>query len=148
MKHDVEFTELDHYRVYLLGHLIDHRFPQRSQKHFIEARADLAYDEFLSLRLEGRSVAYAQEMAMRVLLAGLYVSPYDIIYNVLEENLWLRLPESYWPAFSEHLLTLAPIKEILGRYEVNGDFLDRETHQPMLMELLGTINEILDDYGL
>ena len=37
---------------------------------------------------------------------------------------------------------------ILDRYEVNGDFLDRETHRPMLTELLGTITEILDGYGL
>ena len=37
----------------------------------------------------------AQEMAMRTLLAGLYVSRYDIVYSVIEESLWTRLPEEY-----------------------------------------------------
>ena len=87
---------------------------------------------------------------MRTLLDGLYVSRYDIIYNVVEENslIGMRLPEEYWPDFVVHLLGLQPIREILDRYEVNGDFLGRETHQPMLIELLGTISEILDDYEL
>ena len=52
------------------------------------------------------------------------------------------------PDFAMHLLGQKSVSEILGRYEVNGDFLDRETHQPMLTELLGTITEILDGYGL
>lgn len=67
---------------------------------------------------------------------------------MVEENLWLRLPPEYMPDFAVHLLGQKSVSEILGRYEVNGDFLDRETHQPMLTELLGTITEILDGYGL
>ena len=76
---------------------------------------------------------------MRTLLEGLYVSRYDIIYNVVEENssIGMRLPEEYWPDFTVHLLGLRPVRETLDRYEVNGDFLSRETHQPMLIELLG-----------
>lgn len=148
MKQNIESRELDDYRVYLQGHLSDHYFPQRTDKKFIEERVENAYDCFITLRLTGKSVPYANEMAMRVLLAGLYVSRYDIIYNVVEENFWLRLPELYWPDFSVHLLGLEPIKSILDRYDVNGDFLSRETHQPMLTELIGTINEILDAYEL
>ena len=47
-----------------------------------------------------------------------------------------------------HLLTKKSVHDILDRYEINGDFLDRETHQPMLTELLGEISEILDGYEL
>ena len=150
MKQNVESREMDGYRVYLQGHLRDHHFPQRNNKKFIEQRVEDAYDRFVTLRLEGRSVPYAEEMAMRTLLDGLYVSRYDIIYNVVEENssIGMRLPEEYWPDFTVHLLGLQPVREILDRYEVNGDFLSRETHQPMLIELLGTISEILDGYGL
>ena len=144
----VELPEMDRYRDYLRGHLRDHRFPKYTDKKFIEARTEEAYDRLVTLRLEGHGVAYANEMAMRTLLAGLYISRYDIIYNVVEENLWLRLPEEYWPVFSEHLLTFREIHDILDRYEVNGDFLERETHQPMLTELLGVISEILDGYEL
>ena len=148
MRQHVELPEMDRYRDYLRGHLRDHHFPQYTNKKFIESRTEDAYDRFITLRLEGHSVGYANEMAMRTLLAGMYVSRYDIIYSVVEENLWLRLPEEYWPVFSEHLLTFREIHDILDRYEVNGDFLDRETHQPMLTELLGVISEILDGYEL
>lgn len=150
MKQNVESRGLDDYRVYLQGHLRDHYFPQQNDKKFIEQRVEDAYDRFVTLRLQGKSVPYAEEMAMRTLLDGLYVSRYDIIYNVVEENslIGMRLPEEYWPSFSVHLLGLQPIQEILDRYEVNGDFLSRETHQPMLIELLGIISEILDGYEL
>lgn len=141
---------MDGYRVYLQGHLRDHHFPQRNNRKFIEQRVEDAYDRFITLRLDGRSVPYAEEMAMRTLLDGLYVSRYDIIYNVVEENssIGMRLPEEYWPDFAVHLLGLQPVREILDRYEVNGDFLSRETYQPMLIELLGIISEILDGYEL
>ena len=150
MKQNVESREMDDYRVYLQGHLRDHYFPQRNNKKFIEQRVEDAYDRFVTLQLEGKPVPYAEEMAMRTLLDGLYVSRYDIIYNVVEENsvIGMRLPEEYWPDFSVHLLGLQPIREILDRYEVNGNFLSRETHQPMLIELLGTISEILNGYEL
>lgn len=148
MKQNVELRELDDYRVYLLGHLRDHYFPQYTNKKFVETRVDAAYDTFVTLRLEGHSPLIAQEMAMRTLLDGLYVSRYDVLYSVIEENLWTRLPEKYWPDFAVHLLTKKNIHDILDRYEVNGDFLDRETHQPMLTELLGEISEILDGYEL
>ena len=148
MKQNVESREMDDYRVYLQGHLRDHYFPQRNNKNFIEQRVEDAYDKFVTLRMEGKSVPYAEEMAMRTLLDGLYVSRYDIIYNVVEENMWLRLPEPYWPDFSVHLLGLKSIQEILDRFSVNGDYLSRETHQPMLTELIGAINEILDAYEL
>ncbi len=49
---------------------------------------------------------------------------------------------------ADHLVTLPPVKEILDRYGVNGDFLSRENHRPMLNELLGVISEILDGYEL
>lgn len=150
MKQNVESREMDSYRVYLQGHLRDHHFPQRNNRKFIEQRVEDAYDRFITLRVDGRSVPYAEEMAMRTLLDGLYVSRYDIIYNVVEENssIGMRLPEEYWPDFAVHLLGLQPVREILDRYEVNGDFLSRETYQPMLIELLGIISEILDGYEL
>ena len=148
MKHNIELPEADFFQVYLRGHLVDHHFSQRNNKKFIETRSDDAYDTFVSARLEGKPVPIARELAMRTLLAGLYVSRYDIIYNVIEENLWLRLSPEYMPDFAVHLLGQQPVSDILDRYEVNGDFIERETYQPMLTELLGTITEILDGYGL
>ena len=146
MKQNENSMELDFFRFYLLDHLREHWFPQYTNEKFINDRADAAYDTLIRLKLEGRTNTYAHEMAMRTLLDGLYVSRYDIIYNMVEENLWNNLPPEYWPDFSLHLLTLPEIHDLLDRYDVNGDFLNRDTHQPMLDELLGMITEILDGY--
>ena len=148
MRQNIEMKEVDYYRTYLLGHLRDHFFPQATDSKFIDTRVNEAYDRFTALRLEGKSVIVAQELAMRTLLEGLYVSRYDILYNIVEESLWTRLPEDYWADFTIHLLTVKKIHDILDRYGINGDFLGRETHQPMLDELLGLITYILDGYGL
>ena len=148
MRQNIEMKEADYYRTYLLGHLRDHFFPQATDSKFIDTRVSEAYERFTALRLEGKSVIMAQELAMRTLLDGLYVSRYDILYNIVEENLWTRLPEEYWADFTIHLLTVKKIHDILDRYGINGDFLGRETHQPMLDELLGLITDILDGYGL
>lgn len=148
MKQNVESWEMDHYRVYLLGHLRDHHFPQYTNQKFVDERVEAAYDTLTTLRREGRSVQVAQELAMRTLLKGLYVSRYDILYDIVEDKLWQKFPPEYWPDFAVHLLTKKSLHDILDRYEVNGDFLVRETHQPMLDELLGEITEIVKGYGL
>ena len=148
MRQNIEMKEADYYRTYLLGHLRDHFFPQATDSKFIDTRVNEAYDRFTALRLEGKSVIMAQELAMQTLLDGLYVSRYDILYNIVEESLWTRLPEEYWADFTIHLLTVKKIHDILDRYGINGDLLGRETHQPMLDELLGLITDILDGYGL
>ena len=148
MRQNIEMKEADYYRTYLLGHLRDHFFPQATDSKFIDTRVNEAYDRFTALRLEGKSVIMAQELAMQTLLDGLYVSRYDILYNIVEESLWTRLPEEYWADFTIHLLTVKKIHDILDRYGINGDFLGRETYQPMLDELLGLITDILDGYGL
>ncbi len=148
MKQNIEMKEADFYRSYLVGHLRDHFFPQSTDSKFIDTRVNEAYEKFTSLRLEGKSVATAQELAMRTLLEGLFVSRYDILYSIVEESLWTHLPEEYWADFTIHLLTVKKLHDILDRYAVNGDFLERETHQPMLDELLGVITELLENYGL
>ena len=98
MKQNKEPMGPDYFRLYLNGHLRDHWFPQYTDKRFIEERTEAAYDKFTEMRKEGHDVTIAQEMAMRVLLEGIYVSRYDIIYNVVEE---LSLAQMH-PAFSCH----------------------------------------------
>ena len=93
MKQNKEPMGPDYFRLYLIGHLRDHWFPQYTDKRFIEERTEAAYDKFTEMRKDGHDVPIAQEMAMRILLEGIYVSRYDIIYNVVEENLWTRLPD-------------------------------------------------------
>lgn len=147
MKHNIEFPEVDYFRDYLRGHLRDHHFSQASDEHFINLRADSAYTALTGYRLEGRRVDTAHELAMRVLLDGLYVSRWDVIMQVIEEDLWLRIPSEKRLEWAEMFLSLRFINKILDEYEVNGDFIQRSEYPSLRAKLLGEMTEILDGYG-
>lgn len=90
----------------------------------------------------------ASELAMRILLDGLYVSRWDVIMQVIEEDLWLRIKPEDREKWAKLFLGLRFINVILDEYEVNGDFLERGTYPSLEMKLLGEMTEILDGYGL
>ena len=139
--------EMDEYRAYLQGHLRDHHFPEEHDESFITLRVDSALKAFTQYRLSGRSVDVAQELAMRKLLDGYYVSRWDIIYNLIEELFHKDLPEeSQKLQWTEMFLGLRYINRILDKYEVNGDFLSREDCPKLQNELAGTIADILEQY--
>ena len=140
--------ELDDFRVYLQGHLRDHHFPEASNEDFIKFRADSAYNSYTAYRLEGYNVVVARELAIRVLLNGYYVSRWDVIMQVIEEDLWLRIKPEDREKWAVLFLSLRFINVILDEYEVNGDLLDRGTYPSLEARLLGEITEILDGYGL
>lgn len=140
--------EMDDFRLYLQSHLRDHRFPEADNEQFIMFRADSAYNAFIAYRLEGRSVDMARELAMRILLDGLYVSRWDVIMQVIEEDLWLRIKPEDREKWAKLFLGLKFINVILDEYEVNGDFLERGTYPSLETKLLGEMTEILDGYGV
>lgn len=140
--------ELDDFRVYLQGHLRDHHFPEASNEDFINFRADSAYNYYTAYRLEGHNVVVARELAMRVLLNGYYVSRWDVIMQVIEEDLWLRIKPEDREKWAVLFLSLRFINVILDEYKVNGDFLDRGTYPSLEARLLGEMTEILDGYEL
>ena len=142
------YEELDFYVQYLRNHLTEHRFDKENNKKFIEARADKALDTYLSEFMSGKPPYVCHETAMRTLLEGIYVSRFDVLYRILEEDCWLRMPPEAWEPTALHLQALPEIKSILDRHEVNGDFLAKEDFPGLRYELLGAITEILDSYGL
>lgn len=139
---------MDDFKLYLQGHLRDHRFPEADNEQFMTFRADSAYNAYIAYRLEGRSVDMARELAMRILLDGLYVSRWDVIMQVIEEDLWLRIKPEEREKWAQLFLGLRFINVILDEYEVNGDFLERGTYPSLEAKLLGEMTEILDGYGL
>ena len=139
--------ELDELRVYLQGHLRDHKLPEYDNSEFIESRADEAYAAFTRYRLAGRSIDVAQELTMRVLLNGYYISRWDVVYNLLDELFHNELPEEGQKQnWAELLLRLRYVNAILDKYEVNGNFLPRENYRNLENELAGTIADILEQY--
>lgn len=144
----LHIMEMDDFKLYLQGHLRDHRFPEADNEQFMTFRADSAYNAYIAYRLEGRSVDMARELAMRILLDGLYVSRWDVIMQVIEEDLWLRIKPEEREKWAQLFLGLRFINVILDEYEVNGDFLERGTYPSLEAKLLGEMTEILDGYGL
>ncbi len=146
MKQPLE-KEMDYFAAYLYGHLRDHRFPEVTDTEFINTRAGEAYRTMVRLILEGRSQPVAEELAMRVLLEGHYVSRWDVIFNLLEELFHNDLPtEEAKIEWADLLLGLRYINAILDKYEVNGDFLSREDYPKLQNELAGIIADILEQY--
>lgn len=143
-----EKAELDFYVRYLRAHITEHHFEKENNQKFIESRADAALDTYVSEFLADRSPHVCHELAMRTLLDGLYVSRFDVVYTILEEDCWKRLPSSAWEVMALHLVGLKNINNILDRYEVNGDFLVKEEFPSLRYELLGAITDILDGYEL
>lgn len=138
---------MDDYRIYLQGHLRDHHFPEANNEEFINFRTDAAYVAFVRYRLEGHSVDIAQELAMRVLLENMYVSRWDIVSQILEEQFYNRLPtQEQRDKWADLLVGLRFTNEILDRHGFNGDYLSRTDSVPMLTELTGLFTDIMDGY--
>ena len=148
MKPNDEYSELNYYIVYLQDHLREHYFPQSLDRRFVAERADIALDTYATLFLQGRPQYICHELAMRELLKGLYVSRYDVVHTILEEDLWRRVPSDELTVKALYILTKPAVHSILDRHEVNGDFLSREDYPPLRDELIATITKILDGDGL
>lgn len=148
MKTAQGYGEPDFYTGYLLHHLTEHHFEKENTPKFIESRVNDALDTYTEAFAAGRPPYICQEMAMRTLLKGLYVSRFDIIYSIIEEDCWLRLAPEAWEVTAIHFSKDSGINAILDRYGVNGDFLDREAYPAMRLEILGTLTEKLDGYEL
>lgn len=143
-----ESKEMDYYRDYLQNHLREHRFPQAEDPKFITQRVDKAYDTYIISLIDGKSVPTSHELAMRTLLEGVFVSRWDVIMQVIEEDLWLRIEEEDRVQWANLFLNISFINRILDEYEVNGDFLDRGSYPSLETRLLGEMTEILDGYEL
>ena len=63
--------DFSYYSLYLKRHLQEVNDPRVNDEEFIDARAELASQEYEDIRRAGASVDGAQESAMRVLLDGI-----------------------------------------------------------------------------
>ncbi len=142
------FRDPDFYAGYLRAHLTEHHFEKENTQKFIESRADDALDTYVEAFSTGRTPAICHELAMRTLLRGVYVSRYDIIHNIIEEDCWLRLAPETWEVTAIHFSKDRDINAILDRYGANGDFLNRKAYGAMRLEILGVLTEKLDGYEL
>lgn len=65
--------DISYYSLYLKRHLQEVNDPRANDDEFIDARAELAAQEYEDIRRGGASVDIAQESAMGVLLDGMEV---------------------------------------------------------------------------
>lgn len=143
-----KYQDMDYYRLYLQDHLREHHFAESDNELFIDYRVESAYNAFMAYRLSGRDTSTAGELAMRILLGNVYVSRWDVIMQVIEEDLWARIAPEDRVDWAELFLSLRYINNILDDYDVNGDFLERGEYPSLHARLLGEMSIILDGYGL
>lgn len=148
MKTAQGYGDPDFYTGYLSVHLTEHHFDKENTSKFIDSRVDAALDTYVEAFAAGRPPYICHEMAMRTLLDGLYVSRYDVIHSIIEEDCWRRLAPETWEVTALHFSNDSEINAILNRYGVNGDFLDRDDYPAMRMEILGALTEKFDGYEL
>lgn len=67
-------ADLNYYALYLRNYLNEEEDRRANDTEFISQRSDAAAGEFETRRLEGMTVDQAQECAMSVLLADLYLA--------------------------------------------------------------------------
>ena len=112
-----KYGEPDFYTGYLREHLKEHHFDKENTQKFIENRVDDALDTYTREFASSRPPYICHELAMRTLLEKLYVSRFDIIYHIIEEDCWLRLePSAGQGAFIDSFLRndLYPGTEVLA----------------------------------
>lgn len=143
-----KYGEPDFYAGYLREHLKEHHFDKENTQKFIESRVDDALETYTVEFASGRPPYICHELAMQTLLEKLYVSRFDIIYQIIEEGCWLRLAPSVWEVTALHFASDREINAILDKNGVDGGFLEKEGYPAMRLELLGIMNEKLDGYGL
>lgn len=143
-----KYGEPDFYIGYLREHLKEHHFDKENTQKFIDNRVDDALDTYTREFASGRPPYICHELAMRTLLEKLYVSRFDIIYHIIEEDCWLRVAPSVWEVTALHFTADKDINAILDKYGVDGGFLEKEGYPAMRLELLGILNEKLDGYEL
>lgn len=143
-----KYGEPDFYIGYLREHLKEHHFDKENTQKFIDNRVDDALDTYTREFTSGRPPYICHELAMRTLLEKLYVSRFDIIYHIIEEDCWLRLDPSVWEVTAVRFASDREINAILDKYGADGGFLEKEGYPAMRLELLGILNEKLDGYEL
>ena len=110
-----KYGEPDFYIGYLREHLKEHHFDKENTQKFIENRVDDALDTYTGEFASGRPPYICHELAMRTLLEKLYVSRFDIIYQLIEEDCWLRLAPSVWEMTALHFVADKTINAILDK---------------------------------
>ena len=133
MKHNKKNApaELSYYGLYLLDYLRKYHPDKVSDTPFIAGREEAASETFEKERAAGSTVEAAQEEAMRVLLEGLHFSPYALLLEVVEKEIFPHL------------------KNLFAGYPTTDDtFALSSEHDLLYTELTGAIMLYLEAYGV
>ena len=77
---------LDRLKDHLTDHVRKHHFYEADNYDFIHQRVDEAYSVFEKERRDGTPVLFAESIAYNTLLAGLEVSFYDVVLEIMENE--------------------------------------------------------------
>ncbi len=145
MSQNNQHFEFSFYQLSLLSFLRESHPELAEQRTFIKGRASQAADAYANAFMEGLDTQQCQEIASRVLYAGLHFSRHDTIVNIL------------WREFSANVkaedarecaVRLAPLLDpIFKKYTLSDDFAYSTEYQSLTTELIGAIQLKLEEYG-
>ncbi len=140
--------DIDYYNLYLRKYLSDHRFPEAEDDLFISNRSDHAYDVFVESRLAGDEWFVSNEKAMDALFAGLEMSEYDFIRELLLNEFYdhISLEEEsieFWTyTFMEEL------KMEFKDVTLSSEFLNTTDGIAFNLSVIGRITLFFEENGL
>ena len=139
--------EIDYYGLYLLRHLLEHRFAEAADAAFVRGRAARAGAAFEQARREGLTAAAAQERAMEVLMQGLHTSRYDLLREVVESEFFNEVPPAHREAFIERLLP--SLDALFAPYDLaDDDFALSPACDRLYTEITGAVAIHIEAHGL
>lgn len=138
-------AELSHFTIALQNYLADYHPHMLRQVDFIEKRSEEAAQMYEEARRDGESTHVALVLANEVLYSGLKFSKYKTVLSILESD-FLTIPEEKRTAFALKMLNRC--KTVFDRYQIADDFETSSEYSLLCWELLGEIQNYIDEYGL
>lgn len=138
-------TELSHFTTVLQNYLADYHPQLLLNEDFIKIRSEEAAQMYEEARRDGESTHVALELANEVLYSGLKFSKYKTVRSILESD-FLTVPEDKQAAFALKMLNRC--KTVFDRYQIADDFETSSEYSLLCWELLGEIQNYIDEYGV
>ena len=117
----------------------EHHPEKLQDTEFITARADMALTAYCDAVAQGFKYPEAESMASEVLYQGLYLSKYDTLVSVLENEFERELPAPLPEKLATILLSNKAVQATFDKFGLTDTLASDEQYDRLYTELTGTI---------
>lgn len=138
-----EPAEMFYFRLNLLSYLRDAHPDKANDLAFIAGRGDMAAEAYTQAIKDGLDHIQASEIANETLFKGLHFSPYNMLVEILRNEFYDEVPSGEAEMKAAGLFPLCRV--LFAQYNLNDDFAATTEYQWLYTELVGTIQQLLED---